>query len=74
MRGRTIVEENYLTYDPANKKWVSISVDNFGGYGMSTSPGYAGSTAVWTDMVASGGAPLGTGTITKTSDSKTSFA
>src|ERR1700692_4833333 len=44
MRGRAIVGENYLTYDPATKKWVIISVDNFGGYGMSTSPGPTGNT------------------------------
>lgn len=73
MRSRTIVEENYMTYDPAVKKWVTISVDNFGSYGMSTSPGPTGNTMVWTDTVSSGGNPLGSATITKNSDTKTSF-
>jgi hypothetical protein len=26
----------YRTFDAAQKKWVSVSVDNMGGYGMST--------------------------------------
>lgn len=73
MRSRTIVEENYVTYDPVVKKWVFISVDNFGGYGVSTSPGYTGNTIVWTDTVSSGGNPLGSATITKNGDTKTTF-
>lgn len=72
-RTRPIVEENYMTYDPVTKKWVSITVDNFGNYGMSTSPGFTGNTQVWTDTVSSGGGPLGTTTVTKTSDTKTEF-
>jgi hypothetical protein len=73
MRSRTIVEEDYLTFDPVMKKWVLVAVDNFGGYGISTSPGYTGNTAVWTDTVTSGGNPPGTATFTKTSDTKTTF-
>jgi hypothetical protein len=73
MRGRAIVQDNYLTYDPVTKKWVLLSVDNFGGYGVSTSPGYNGNTIVWTDTLNSGGNPLGTFTETKNGDTKTSF-
>jgi hypothetical protein len=73
MRSRTIVEEDYMTFDPATKKWVLVAVDNFGGYGMSTSSGYSGNTVVWNDTFVSGGNPLGNATITKTSDAKTSF-
>jgi hypothetical protein len=73
MRTRAITEEYYKTYDPVVKKWVWMSFDNFGNYGMSTSPGYNGNTIVWTETVSSGGNPLGTSTITKNGDTKMSF-
>ena len=41
--------EAFTTYDAANKKWVEVSIDNVGGYGVMTSGDAMGSgTATWT--------------------------
>ena len=69
-RTRNNVSKSYTTYDPDTKQWVSIMVDNFGTYGMSTSPGWTGKTLVTKDTVNSGGAPLGVDTLTKISDTQ----
>ena len=47
-RARTIVGDNWTTWDPRLKIWVNQSVDNFGGYGMVTSSGWTGNTMTWT--------------------------
>jgi hypothetical protein len=69
-RTRTIVSQGWVSYDSAKKKWYSFGIGNFGGFGMSTSPGWKGNTIVWTDMYASDGGPLGVTTTTKVSDTK----
>lgn len=37
-----------ITYDSDAKLWVFMYSDSLGDYGLSTSPGWKGSTAVWT--------------------------
>ena len=67
-RTRDFVLRTYLTYDAATRMWVGLTVDNLGGYGVTTSPGWNGDTLVTTDQVTSGGAPKGVDTVTRSSD------
>lgn len=60
---------SWMTYDPTIKKWVQVSVDDTGGYSISSSPGWVGTTATWTTKGLDGS--TGTDVITKNSDSKT---
>jgi len=69
-RTRTIVTQGWVGYDSAKKAWYSFGIGNFGGFGMSTSPGWKGNTIVWTDMYSTDGAPLSVTTTTKVSDTK----
>jgi hypothetical protein len=41
-----------VTYDSATKRWVDIETDEQGNYGVTTSPGWQGSTIVWTSAFA----------------------
>lgn len=62
----------YDTYDQTVKRYVSVNVDDFGGYGLAYSPGWSGNTWVWTDKSAADGS-IAVVTITKTSDSSYSI-
>ncbi len=57
-------------YDKDLKLWVSTSVDNFGGYGTATSPGWVGNAITWTNVVTNDGS-TGGDTMTKVSDTET---
>jgi hypothetical protein len=61
--------QTYYSYDAQNKKYVSVSVDDFGGYGFATSPGWNGDTMVWTDKSSPDGS-VAVSTIRKVSDSE----
>jgi len=70
-RTRDDVGDTWTTWDPTIKLWVSQTVDNFGAYGLATSPGWVGSDATWT-----GTNPDGTTfrqVVTKASDTKYSY-
>ncbi|MBC5827137.1 MAG: hypothetical protein GIW99_05575 [Candidatus Eremiobacteraeota bacterium] len=70
-RSRADVGDTFITWDPTIKLWVRQTVDNFGGYGLETSPGWAGDTMTW-----SGTNPDGTvnrTVITKVSDTKQTY-
>lgn len=41
-RTRALNSTSYVTFNPRTRQWVTISVDNLGGYGVSTSPGWSG--------------------------------
>lgn len=57
--------EAFTTYDAANKKWVEVSIDNVGGYGMMTSTDMTS----WTgSMTAMGHTVQGKSTRTHVSD------
>ena len=63
------------TYDAANSRWVRVTTDDEGNYGMSTSSGWNGNTIVWhpvnTTSVSSGNVvSSGDTTVTKVSSSK----
>lgn len=46
----TITNQDYVTYDPSTSRWVDISMDDYGAYDISTSPGWNGKSIVWTDV------------------------
>jgi|SRR5580700_1660368 hypothetical protein len=62
----------YTGYDPTVKQWIQIVVDDSGGYGTSTSPGWQGNAITWTTKNLDGSS--GTDVITKVSDTETSDA
>ncbi|MBC5810212.1 MAG: hypothetical protein GIW95_05045 [Candidatus Eremiobacteraeota bacterium] len=70
-RTKTITTRSWVGYDTKTKSWYSFGMGNFGGFGMSTSPGWVGNAMVWTDKYASDGGDLGKTTVTKVSDTKT---
>lgn len=59
----------YVGYDSTVKQWIQTGVDSAGGYFTSTSPGWQGSTMVWTTKGLDGSS--GTDTFTKVSDTET---
>jgi hypothetical protein len=69
---RTVAQTGmgYLSYDPTVKMWVTTGVDNLGGYGMQSSPGWQGNTITWTGQGLDGS--KFTDVITKVSDTQTS--
>ena len=46
-RTRDVVGDNWTTWDPTIKLWISQIVDNFGAYGLATSTGWTGNTMTW---------------------------
>lgn len=70
-RTTTLVTQGWVGWDGTKKMWYSSGISNFGGMGVSTSPGWKGNKMVWTDMWSTDGQPLGVTTITKASDTKT---
>ncbi len=58
-----------MTYNPLNHMWVQIYHDDFGGYGMATSPGWKGATITWTSTLSNDGS-TGHDTLTKVSDTE----
>jgi hypothetical protein len=69
-RTQPITSDTYMTYNSISKLWVSMYVDNFGGYGVSTSPGWQGNTMTSTSVVTSDGS-TGSDVLTKVSDTET---
>lgn len=70
-RTRDEVEDTFTTYDSTIRLWISVYVDNFGGYGLAKSPGWEGDTLVWTWTNPDG--TIGREVFTKISDTKMSF-
>jgi hypothetical protein len=71
---QSFTAEDRMTYDPSTSRWVDISTDTGGGYDLSTSPGWNGSSIVWTDVVypkSNATATSNPTTVTKVSDTKT---
>ena len=63
-----VATDGHLTYDATAKAWTFLYVSSTGDYGVATSPGWTGTTMVYKDVLNGGGAPLGSSTFTKTSD------
>jgi hypothetical protein len=62
----------YLGYDSTLKQWVSLAVDNSGGYGMQSSQGWDGNTITWAGKGLDG--TTFTDVVTKVSDTETNDA
>ncbi len=63
-----------LTYDPSTSRWVDVTLDDQGGYDLSSSPGWNGNTIVWTDVAypkTNATAVNNPTTLTKVSNTKT---
>jgi hypothetical protein len=69
-RTRTLDSEGWMSWDKAKKHWYSFGISNFGGFGMSTTPGWVGNKIVWTDVYATDGGTLGVTYTTKVSATK----
>ncbi len=72
-RTRAQVSDSYFTYNPISHMWVTIYVDNFGGYSVSTTPGWRGNTMTTTTKVTNDGS-TGSDVLTRISDTQTSDA
>jgi hypothetical protein len=70
-RTRDIVGDSWITWDPTLKLWINQNVDNFGGYGLGTSPGWAGNVITWTFTNPDG--TVGRTVETKVSDTKETY-
>lgn len=46
----TITAMDYLTYDPTTTRWIDITMDDYGLYDLSASPGWNGNAVVWTEI------------------------
>ncbi len=72
-RSQAVVGDSYTTYNSISHQWVTVAVDSFGGYSVSTSPGWVGNTmSTKTEMTNDGS--TGSDVLTKISDTKTSDA
>jgi hypothetical protein len=72
-RSKPVVGDSYTTYNSNSHLWVTVGVDSFGGYSVSTSPGWVGNTmSTKTEMTNDGS--TGSDVLTKISDTKTSDA
>ncbi len=68
------VSTDWVTYDNDAKHWVDVYVDDNGGYGVSTAPGWSDGKIVWTtqNFVPAGGVTsVSALTITKVGDART---
>jgi len=70
-RTTTLITQGWVGWDNVTEQWYTFGISNFGGFGMSTSPGWSGGKMVWTDTYASDGQPKGVTTVTKVSGTKT---
>lgn len=46
----TITNTDYVTYDATRGLWIDLSLDNYGAYDVSSSPGWSGSAMLWTEI------------------------
>lgn len=62
-----------ITYDAYTSRWIDVEYDDIGGYGLTTSRGWAGNTIVWHDPAFTPSSKVASATdatMTKVSDSK----
>jgi hypothetical protein len=59
---RVLTTWDKITYDADTKRWVDVSYDNAGGYGLSVSSGWNGDNIVWHDVSFAPGAQISTQT------------
>jgi hypothetical protein len=69
-RTRAVISDSYLTYNPINHLWVTTGIDSFGGYFVSTTPGWHGNTLTTQTNVTNDGG-TSSDVLTKVSDTET---
>ncbi|MGB6987583.1 MAG: hypothetical protein WBD74_16545 [Candidatus Aquilonibacter sp.] len=47
----TITTTDDVTYDRTTSRWIDVSMDDYGAYDVSASPGWNRTTIVWTELV-----------------------
>lgn len=47
-RTQAVKTDSYTTYNAQKHQWIAFNMNNFGGYGVSTSPGWNGNTLTCT--------------------------
>lgn len=70
-RTRHEIGDSWTTYDPTTKLWVNQTVDNFGAYGLISSPGWVGNSITWNGTNLDG--TVSRTTNVKVSDTKQTF-
>jgi hypothetical protein len=65
----SINSTNYTTYDPTVKQWVTIGIDDTGGYFLASTPGWQGNTMTSTSKGLDGSSV--SDVLTKVSDTET---
>lgn len=68
-RTQAIYTDGYTTYNAAKHNWVTFTMDSFGGYSVSTSPGWNGNTLTTTLVMTQDGT-TGSDTLTKISSTQ----
>lgn len=53
--GRRFVGETYIGYNASSKRFAKVTVNSFGGYWISESPGWRGDLWSWTDVTSEDG-------------------
>ncbi|HEX8806808.1 MAG TPA: hypothetical protein VF741_07655 [Candidatus Aquilonibacter sp.] len=72
-----IANTDYVTYDRTTSRWIDMSMDDYGAYDVSASPGWSGNTLVWTEQVYQklhGLTSSHQRTLTKVNDTKTAVS
>jgi hypothetical protein len=69
-RSRAITTDTWTTYNSTMHQWAQVAVDDFGGYFVSTSPGWRGNKLTYTSVVTPDGSS-GYDTLTKLSATRT---
>lgn len=72
-RTSEVVSDSYVTYNPTSRLWVTTGVDSFGGYFVSTTPGWQGNTLASQTTVTNDGSKS-SDVLTKISDTQTTDA
>jgi hypothetical protein len=69
-----IATTDSLTYDATTSRWIDISMDDYGAYDVSASPGWSGNALVWSELATQklhGLTSTSPRTMTKVTDDKT---
>ncbi len=72
-RTRPIVTDGGITFDATAHKWVDVSTDDFGNYGITISDGWNGNQIVWRDATPLSTVMNASNSITKTSDTELQY-
>lgn len=46
----TITNTDYITYDATTQRWIDMSMDDYGAYDVSASPGWSANAIAWNEI------------------------